>query len=484
MDELLQQPRAPRREGFSAARAAALPGRLRDSAFARTERFLQENSATVRRVDQALAWMRSFNPLIFLAAATLIGVTGVLSTVYVPSYQVLVDGQPIGVVSTKSDFEGAVDRVEARATEILGHTYVMDGEVEYRFALSERDSIPPAATLEPYLLDRIGDVMKSYVLSVNGQVVGAAEDQATLTALLDSIQAAYEDENTISSKFVDQVNITREYISADVEQDVADIQATLTSNTNGETTYEVQAGDTFMALAFDNGMTMKELEALNPGVDVNKLMIGQVLNIKEEIPFLSVETVDAVTYTESIAAPVRQVEDSSMYEGDTKVLSAGSAGAQQVSANVTYVNGAETAREITDTTVLTQPTEKVVAVGTKERPSWLPKGYFIWPTYGNVTSGYGYRSIFGSYSFHRGIDIAVPYGTSIAAADGGTVIYSGWQGTYGKLVIIDHGDGRQSYYGHNSCWSMWATRSIRVRPSPRPVPPDAPPAITVTSRSM
>ena len=137
--------------------------------------------------------------------------------------------------------------------------------------------------------------MKSYVLSVNGQVVGAAEDQSTLTALLDSIQATYEDENTISSKFVDQVNITREYISADVEQDVADIQATLTSNTTGETTYEVQAGDTFMALAFDNGMTMKELEALNPGIDVNKLMIGQVLNIKEEIPFLSVETVDAVT---------------------------------------------------------------------------------------------------------------------------------------------------------------------------------------------
>ena len=136
--------------------------------------------------------------------------------------------------------------MEARATEILGHTYVMDGEVEYRFALSERDSIPPATTLEPYLLDRIGDVMKSYVLSVNGQVVGAAEDQSTLTALLDSIQATYEDENTISSKFVDQVNITREYISADVEQDVADIQATLTSNTNGETTYEVQAGDTFM----------------------------------------------------------------------------------------------------------------------------------------------------------------------------------------------------------------------------------------------
>lgn len=117
---------------------------------------------------------------------------------------------------------------------------------------------------------------------------------------------------------------------------------------------------------------------------------------------------------------------------------------------MTYVNGRETGREITSATVLTEPTEKVVAVGTKERPSWMPKGYFIWPVSGRVTSGYGYRSIFGSYSFHRGIDIAVPYGTRVAAADGGTVIYSGWQGTYGKLVIIDHGNGKQTYYGHNS----------------------------------
>ena len=157
-----------------------------------------------------------------------------------------------------------------------------------------------------------------------------------------------------------------------------------------------------------------------------------------------------MTYIESIAAPVREVEDSSMYKGDSKVLSAGSAGSQQVTANVTSVNGSETAREITSTTVLTQPTEKVVAVGTKERPSWMPKGYLIWPVSGRVTSSYGYRSIFSSYSFHRGLDIAVPYGTSVVASDGGTVTYAGWQGTYGKLVIIDHGDGRQTYYAHNS----------------------------------
>ena len=235
-----------------------------------------------------------------------------------------------------------------------------------------------------------------------------------------------------------------------LEQDLNAIETTLTSNTNGETTYEVQAGDTFMALAFENDMTMSELEALNPGIDINKLMIGQVLNMKEEIPFLSVETVDHVTYTESVAAPVREVEDSSMYEGDTRVVSAGSAGTQQVTADVTYLNGKETGREVVETTVLTQPTERVIAVGTKERPSWIATGSFQWPVYGNITSYYGYRSIFGSYSLHRGLDIACSYGTGISAADGGTVTFAGWSGTYGYLVTIDHGNGFVTYYAHNS----------------------------------
>ena len=439
MDEILHRPHSVR-----PARRAG------DAAAERAERFLQEHSRLIRRVDHTLAKFRSFNPVLFLSIAAVVGVTSVVNTVYVPSYQVSIDGVPIGVVSSQEEFEDAVSRVEARASSILGYSYQMDGEITYDLALSKRDTIPSATSLEPYLLDRIGDVMKSYVLSVNGQVIGAAADRATLSAMLDSIKAAYETENTISSSFTDTVNITREYTSTDVEQDISAMQAVLTANTNGQTTYEVQAGDTFMALALDNGMTMRELEALNPDVDINKLMIGQVLNIREEIPFLSVQTVDSVTYTEAIPAPVRQVEDNTMYQGESKVLSAGAEGSQQVSANVTYVNGRETGREITSATVLTEPTEKVVAVGTKERPSWMPKGYFIWPVSGRVTSGYGYRSIFGSYSFHRGIDIAVPYGTRVAAADGGTVIYSGWQGTYGKLVIIDHGNGKQTYYGHNS----------------------------------
>ena len=75
---------------------------------------------------------------------------------------------------------------------------------------------------------------------------------------------------------------------------------------------------------------------------------------------------------------------------------------------------------------------------------------FQWPVQGSVSSGYGYRDIFGSTSFHRGIDIPAPAGTAVHAGAGGTVSFAGEQGSYGNLVIIDHGNGFQSYYAHNS----------------------------------
>lgn len=78
-------------------------------------------------------------------------------------------------------------------------------------------------------------------------------------------------------------------------------------------------------------------------------------------------------------------------------------------------------------------------------------GQFIWPINGPITSPFGWRvhPIFGSEYFHSGIDIAGDYGDSIHAAAAGTVIYAGWISGYGNAVIINHGGGVQTLYGHN-----------------------------------
>jgi murein DD-endopeptidase MepM/ murein hydrolase activator NlpD len=55
---------------------------------------------------------------------------------------------------------------------------------------------------------------------------------------------------------------------------------------------------------------------------------------------------------------------------------------------------------------------------------------------------------------HEGIDIGAGYGTPIAAAASGTVIYAGWMGGYGNLIIIDHGGGIATAYGHQSSFAV------------------------------
>lgn len=79
-------------------------------------------------------------------------------------------------------------------------------------------------------------------------------------------------------------------------------------------------------------------------------------------------------------------------------------------------------------------------------------GRFIWPTSGPITSEFGYRihPIYGRQILHSGIDIGVPTGTVIHAADSGTVVLSGWVSGYGYTVIIDHGNGFSTLYAHNS----------------------------------
>jgi murein DD-endopeptidase MepM/ murein hydrolase activator NlpD len=80
------------------------------------------------------------------------------------------------------------------------------------------------------------------------------------------------------------------------------------------------------------------------------------------------------------------------------------------------------------------------------------KGGLIAPCSGRITSRFGYRvhPITRVYKLHTGVDISVPSGTPVRAAGDGVVIISGWNGPYGYAVVIDHGGGVSTLYGHCS----------------------------------
>lgn len=76
---------------------------------------------------------------------------------------------------------------------------------------------------------------------------------------------------------------------------------------------------------------------------------------------------------------------------------------------------------------------------------------YIYPTYTkSISSYFGYRNIFGSTSFHSGIDFPVPEGTSVYSTASGTVISASFIKGYGNSVIIEHFDGTKALYAHLS----------------------------------
>ena len=213
-----------------------------------------------------------------------------------------------------------------------------------------------------------------------------------------------------------------------------------------------EAGAVWSAIAEDNGMTNQQLLTLNPGYDIAVLHAGDQLTISNAVPYLTVVAVERQNYIRDLPYTITYRDDASMYQGDTKVLSKGVYGKADVTANVTIINGEETAREYVASVTLSQPVAEVQARGTKVRPTWFPTGSFRWPCYGVITSYFGPRraSVAGASTYHEALDIANSYGTAIYAADGGTVTLSGWYGGLGYCVKIDHGNGFVTTYGHNS----------------------------------
>ena len=89
-------------------------------------------------------------------------------------------------------------------------------------------------------------------------------------------------------------------------------------------------------------------------------------------------------------------------------------------------------------------------------------GGMSWPVSGPITSEFGWRThpIFGSQRFHSGLDIGSDYGVPICAAASGVVIEAGWIGGYGNTVMIEHGSGVVTLYGHNESLAVSVGQSV------------------------
>ena len=410
---------------------------------------------------KALTWMggkrRHFfekmhlHPVAFLCGAMAIAAAATVLSLYTLGAQVTYDGRDLGIVSSRRAAEKVVAELEdvTRATTGDGGYTVDTALLTAETGVFPRRELISDDEFEETLSDTLGVVDYAYVLYVDGEKVVATTRSGALEDLLEQLKLGYETADTVNAYFVEDVDIRQEYVESSYVMNLGYIAEILNETKEGEVTYTVTSGDSYYSIAEKYDLSVEALMKLNSGYDPKILRVGDVLTISNAVPYLTVVNVERQRYVQDVPYQVEYTDDASMYQGEYKVTSPGVYGKADMTANVTYINGEETEREVVASVTLSQPVTEQQLRGTKERPTWYPTGSFSWPCTGILTSRFGYRSLLGS-TYHSGIDIGNSYGTSIYASDGGTVTYSGWMSGYGYLIIIDHGNGYQTYYGHNS----------------------------------
>lgn len=162
--------------------------------------------------------------------------------------------------------------------------------------------------------------------------------------------------------------------------------------------------------------------------------------------------VHSITDTEVAYSTETQKNDKQL-RGYSAVLCAGQNGINRVTEDITYINGVETGRVQVGSEVISEPVTEIVEIGTarslvseSDKKVAQSSGFvFPLPRRGWVVSAY-----FGDGRNHRAVDLACNAGTPIYAVKAGTVISSGWDGDYGYSIVIDHGNGVQTRYSHES----------------------------------
>lgn len=265
--------------------------------------------------------------------------------------------------------------------------------------------------------------------------------------------------------FVQSIRVERGLYPVSSVESLQSINVKLDSVVEGEQTYTIQQGDSPSLVADKVGIPTQTLINLNPDV-TQSMLVGDVLVISHEQPFLQTKTVKTLTEEKEIAFKTETELDHNKASGYEKVVQEGKNGLEEIVSEVTYIDGYETERTVISKTTLQEPVTAKIVVGSLTSSQYNFSGSgaastesnvggYIWP----VNGGYISCPIWG-YSGHTGTDIAAPAGTTIWASKGGTIAYAGWSNGYGYNILINHGDGTKTRYAHCSSLAVYTGQQV------------------------
>lgn len=296
-------------------------------------------------------------------------------------------------------------------------------------------------------------------LYVEGEFVGAMEDEDDIQSVLDSLKEGRFDKEDPNQRaeFVQSLEIVEGLYPVSTVVAGEDLSSLLTQQVEPQLTHTVAEGETLSAIARQYDLTTAELRRMNPDhATADGLKVGEELLVRRARTRLQVMVVKQVVKQETIDYKTKTVYRDDKPKTYSKVTTKGQEGSKDVTWEYVYLDGEEIEVTRVSEKVTKQPVTKVVEIGTKKtytssgsevvQGDGIYQGKWTWPVpvCHNVYQGF--------HGGHKAWDISsgpTPvFNTPCLAVDGGTVEYAGWYYGYGYYVKINHGNGLVTTYAH------------------------------------
>ncbi|MFY0544028.1 LysM peptidoglycan-binding domain-containing M23 family metallopeptidase [Brevibacillus sp. H7] len=434
----------------------------------RTEHLVRNADQRVKRVaEYAATYFQNHKKQTLSIAAGLLltasvgaGAQYYYTSNIVTVYHVMVNGKEIGVVSSPDVIHNWTKAKLEEEKAKNGLTLTLSDYISFTEEKVYKGRYDNMAAIKA-----LGDIanikVEAVKLVVNGEVVGYAADQETAEEVLARVKQKYAGvpadamkkssmaaASTASAspvkqvKFKEDIKLETGTVTAAQVLPVDKLEELLSKGTFKQVVHTVVEGDCVGCIAQKYGITSKDIYANNPGITEDTvLQLGQQINVTAVRPLVTVQVVEEATQEETIPYSTQVRNNEQLPKGESKIVQDGREGSKIVRYQVIKENGQVVERKVLSQKIVMQPITKIVERGTKVIPS-RGTGRFSWPARGYISSGFGMR--WGK--LHKGIDIA---GSGpIRAVDNGRVVSAGWDGDYGKAVVIDHGNGIRTLYGH------------------------------------
>ena len=375
-----------------------------------------------------------------------------LNTVYEYAY----NGKVLGYVRNQEEVTDVLDiagrQLTYNSSTVADVKFVANQNVTFNPVDGRGKSTDDSDTVVNKLIYMTDIETEAYAVYDGDKAVAIVKDQNDADALLLQTKADLSTPDRgmelVSAEFTNNLSIKPvNVLLGSVQSNVA-AQTQMSSGGEMYVYHIAEEGETVSSLAEVFGVEDFEIYDEENKEPVTEIEQGDRVCIRCHVNPVSVKMVERGKLKETIEFKTIKKESDEYYKGDSFLKQEGQNGTQIFNGTITKIGGEVVERKNdSPPEVLVEKKDKIIVVGTAERPKTAATGTFIVPLdHYVITSEWGGR--WGR--MHEGMDLAAPTGTPIHASDGGKIIKANYWSGHGLCVEVDHGNGVITRYSHCS----------------------------------